>query len=370
MKKDKKEEEYEFEMPKFDEKEFIEKEKSKAKTYFISFGFGIVMGIICHFAWVNISPDMGWGLAFLLAVCSIGFLAKILQILEVDISKFGKKEWLGSISFYFFTWLAIFILSVNPPFYDASPPGIDDVVLPAIQQTGGSVLIAAKITDNVEVKDAVINISDGSTWNIYNMQKDGDIYAYEYTGNETGTSDYVITARDKGGRKSTFSGNFSFVQDVVMVNIPSRSIDASDKIEIKVMEKISDENFRVYCMVGGMDVNATYLEEPPITINDKNYGVYMTSPEYEGWNGSSSVSINVYVEVIYYFLGVEKAYTNNVIGGTYTFNTTDDSSIGTVSSPVVENLPQPRSLKQTPGFESIAFVAAVAVALILFRRRK
>lgn len=355
-------------MPEFDEKKFIEKEKKKAKTYFIAFVFGIVMGIICRFAWINISPDLRWILTFLLAICSLGFLAKIFQIFDIDISKFGKKEWLGSISFYIFTWLAIFILAINPPFYDASPPKIDGVILPDIQQVGGGVLIAAKITDNVAVRSARVNITDGSSWNIYDMQKDGDVYTYSYISNKTGDFYYTIIATDKTGRESTFEGNFSFVDDAILVDAPSKKIDASDEIKIMVIRGISNENFRVYYTIGGKEVNATYYEET--TYNNKRYEVYTTSPAYEGWNESSSVEISVFAEVIHYFLGVEKEYSNNVSGGTYIFNTTSDSSIGNTPSPVIEDLPQPRSLKQTPGFEAFAFVVAVAVVLLIFRRRK
>jgi len=366
--KGKKEEEYEFEMPEFDEKEFIEKEKRKAKTYFIAFAFGIAMGIISRFAWVNISPNLRWILTFLLAICSLGFLAKIFQIFGVDISKFGKKEWLGSVSFYMFTWLAIFILAINPPFYDASPPKIDCVALPVIQQAGGSVLIAAKITDNVAVKSASVNITDGSSWKVYSMQRDGDVYTYSYENNGTGEFNYTIIATDKNGRESTFAGNFSFVDDAILVDAPSRAMEASDEIDIMVLKGISSENFRVYYKVDGKEINATYSREK--TLGNKVYEVYETSPSYEGWNESSSVEISVFAEVIHYFLNVEREYSNNIYGGTYTFNTTADSSIGSTPSPVIEDLPQPRSLRQTPGFGAFAFVAAVAVALLIFRRRK
>ncbi|NIA09890.1 MAG: hypothetical protein GWP10_09205, partial [Nitrospiraceae bacterium] len=226
MKKDKKEGEYEFEIPKFDEKEFIEKEKKKAKTYFISFGFGMVMGVISCLAWIHISPGLRWGLTFLLALTSIGFLVKILQILKVDTSKFGKKEWLGAISFYLFTWLAIFILAINPPFYDASPPYIDGVAIPSIQSIGGSVLIAAKITDNVAVKYARVNITDGDTWNVYNMSKDGDVYTYDYVCNKSASFNYTIISADRGGRESTFTGNFSFIKNAITVQAPSKAMDA------------------------------------------------------------------------------------------------------------------------------------------------
>ncbi|MEM2388348.1 MAG: hypothetical protein QXW78_04430, partial [Candidatus Thermoplasmatota archaeon] len=79
----------EIKLPEFDEKKFKEKEKKKAKIYFISFIFGFIMAIICSFFWIKLPPNIRWSLCFLLAISSIGFLAKFFQIFKLDIKNFS-----------------------------------------------------------------------------------------------------------------------------------------------------------------------------------------------------------------------------------------------------------------------------------------
>ncbi|HDS58866.1 MAG TPA: hypothetical protein ENN54_01030 [Thermoplasmatales archaeon] len=366
MAKKNKNDDYEFVAPDFDEEEFIRGEKRKARTSFASFAFGIVMGVICHFAWRGISPGYRWVLTLLLAVCAIGFLAKLLQLLKVDLSQFGKKEWLGSISFYFFTWLAIFIISINPPFYDASPPEIDSLALPAVQEAGSSVVIAAKVTDNVRVQEVRVNISHGDTWQESVMEKNQTVYTHLYQGNQTGTYTYVITARDTHGHRTTREGNFSFARDVVTVDLPSQPLDASDEIKIRVRSDISPENFLVFYVVDGAQVNAT--RSGTDTIGGHTYHVYTTIPSHQGWQQSSRLQMTVYARPTCYFVDVEEPVTGTVPGGTYNVSTAADSSIGTQPSPEIKDLPQPRPLQQVPGFELLAVLAAMGI-ILFFKRR-
>ncbi len=362
------EKEYEFEFPQFDEEEFKEKEKRKAKTSFISFGFGILMGIISRFAWASMSQSLRWGLTFLLAICSIGFLAKLLQLLKIDISKFGRKEWLGSISFYFFTWLAIFIVLINPPFYDASPPKIDVVALPEIQEVGGSIIIAARVTDNVRVKEVKVNISDGKEWNIFKMQKEGDVYTYEYKGNESSSLSYTIIASDKSGRTSLEKGKIGFEKNVISITNPTnKGIGANYTIEIQVLKNISNEKFRCYLEVNGKEINATPSGNK--TIGGIQYCLYTTSPAHEGWEENSNLNVKACAEVIHYFPGIEKKYNNTVKSIAYTFKTVSDSSIGKEKSPSIKGLPQPVELRRVPGFEALPLMIAFFI-LLFFRKRK
>jgi len=356
---------YEFTMPDFDEKEYIGGEKRKARTYFLSFTFGIVMGVICHFAWRGISPDYRWALTFLFAIASIGFLAKILQLFKVDITQFGKKEWFGSIAFYFFTWLAIFIISNNPPFYDASAPEIASISVPAVPELGSSILIAAKVTDNVGVDNVRINISDGTGWEEHPMVQDGLVYSYVYTCNGTGLCSYTISAEDNNGHHTTHAGNFTQARNLILVDKPSTPLDADSEIKILARADISDDAFLVYYLIEGIAINATQSGED--IIDGKLYKVYTTTPEFYGWQEASNMQFSVYVKATYYFVGIDNPVEYTVNGGTYNVSTSTDSDIGLVSSPQIKGLPNPRPLRQVPGFE-LALIF-VAVALILFVRR-
>ena len=53
---------------------------------------------------------------------------------------------------------------VNPPFYDEEKPNVTLVVLPEMQEPGGTVMILAKITDNtgVDKEDITFTVDDKS----------------------------------------------------------------------------------------------------------------------------------------------------------------------------------------------------------------
>lgn len=345
--------EEEFKIPEFDKEEFLRREKRKAKTTFVSFLFGIVMAIICHFLWLNLDASIRWPLCFFLAIASIGFMAKILQILNIDISQFSKKEWAGSIAFYFFTWLAVFILSLNPPFYDASPPKIELVLLPEMQQNG-SILVLAHITDNVGLRDVHIKIDNTS----YEMEKDGTVYMFNYSGKN---ANFEVIAIDKNGNEARKEGKLLFEKDLIKVILPEKErLNSTDKIEIWVKKNISKENFRVFYRINGYEINATKDRE------ENEYVVYVTTPAYEGWKNDSLNEIEVYVEVIHYFAGIDKKYSNLIYGGNYTIKTTMDENIGIEKSPQIKDLPKPHGLR-TPGFELM--ILFLAVAIILAKRR-
>jgi len=348
--------EEEIKLPEFDQEKFMEKERRKAKTAFIAFAFGVFMAIICHFLWRNLDGSVRWPLCFLLAIASIGFMAKILQIMKVDIHLFTRKEWFGSIAFYFFTWLAIFILSVNPPFYDASPPKIDTALLPEIQEENGSIMILAHVSDNVGVEKVKINISGKE----HEMIKDeNDIYIYNYSGNE---KNFSITATDKNGNIEREEGKLKFMDGIIRVEIPDEPLDANDEIEIRVPKNVSDLNFRVYYIINGEEINATYDDE------SSKYYLYKTSPSYKGWVPGRN-EMKVYVEVFHYFPGMDKGYTNEIYGGNYTIKVSQDENVGKLESPEIKDLPGPIGLR-TPGFGFVAFAIAAGVVLLFRKKRR
>lgn len=348
--------EEEIKLPQFDKEKFMQKERRKAKTAFVAFLFGILIAIICHFIWRNLDESLRWPLCFLFAIASIGFMAKILEILKIDIKEFAKREWFGSIAFYFFTWLAIFILSLNPPFYDTSPPKIDCITLPHIQQAGGSIFVIAHITDNAGIKSARIIIGE----NEYEMNADGkDVYSYEYSGEN---ASYEIVAKDKNGNEERKKGELLYSSELIKIEIPDGKLDSNDEIEIRVYKNISSENFRVYYVVNGFEVNATRSGE------SKDYYIFTTSPKYIGWKNNSKNELKFYAETLHYFPGINEKYSNVIDGGNYTVETGEDEKIGKESSPAITDLPHPTSLR-TPAFEIFAvFIAFIAILFIKKRK--
>jgi hypothetical protein len=127
-KKDKKEEEeYEFIPPEFDEKEFLKKEIKDTKvsltTIAIAVIFGIVAGGIAEISRSLVAP------ALLIGFGGAISLKYIYQILKIDVSHFQKKNWLGAVGSFFFTFLAVTVLLINVPFADFANPTVDKVIV-------------------------------------------------------------------------------------------------------------------------------------------------------------------------------------------------------------------------------------------------
>ena len=342
--------EEEIKIPEFDEKKFKETEKRKAKTAFISFLFGIVIAIISQFLWIHLNKSIRWPLLFLFGISAIGFLGKTLQYLKVDIKKFSGKEWLGSISFYFFTWLAFFILFLNPPFYDASPPAIEIAVIPEIQEINENVSIFAKVTDNAGVKDVKINLSGLHEMEKYKFH---GYYIFNYSG---GNTSFEIIAKDINNHVSIQKGNVHFMRNVIYLQ-SNKSITANETIKIFLHKNISA--YRIYCIVNGKEINASY------STSQGNYKVYTTSPSYIGWKPGKN-EVQPCADIIHYMKNSKIPLKTTIKGKIYEINVKNSTSIGKESSPAIK-APAPPPIR-TPGFEFVALLAAIL--FIMWRKKK
>ena len=399
------EEDKPFKIPKFDEKAFLKRERRNIKTSFISFLFGGFMALICFGFWLLMGNDvpLRWELVFLVGIVNAVFLRYIFQRFKIDITDFGRKNWFGSYAIYFFTWLIVFIVLVNPPFYDDELPRVDIAILPGIQEPGGDIVIVAKITDNVDIDKESIHIeiydpNDNKT-ELKPSEFDNDdiiaIFNYENPEDLIGDFNFVITAFDSSGLVRNKRGSFVYKESVMDIT-SSRfiNITSGDDITIEVDDGFSSENFRVYYKLD---------DGEEISVNRKYKDIkaeYVTSPEYKGWAEFSNYNMSLFVEVSYYFESVLEKYSNIIEHTeTYNFSTTQGSSIGEEDPPVPWNwsksydknrkenllnydkysnskdikdqvlLPYPYKV-QAPGFELIVFLISLAVVLLIFKKRK
>jgi hypothetical protein len=158
-KKDKKEEdeEYEFTPPDFDEKDFLKRELKDTKAALVSIGvaalFGVLAGALASIDSSIVLP------ALLLGVAGILLLKYIYQLLKVDISHFQKKNWVGIAGTFFFTFLAIAVLTINVPFIDLADPTVDKVI---VWVDDGSPTLHGLQYDSET--SAWTNISDDTGW--------------------------------------------------------------------------------------------------------------------------------------------------------------------------------------------------------------
>ena len=387
-----------FKAPKFDEKEFIRKEKINIRATFIAFLFGSLMALVCFGFWALMGSGVGfrWTLVLLVAVANATFLRYIFERFKIDVSHFTKKNGFTNIMRYFFTWLLIMIVIVNPPFYDDESPLVDLVALPEMQEPGGNITFVAKITDNVAVDydNIVLEITDPDG-NITSLSPTGfemnnmiAMFVFDNSQETLGDFEYKFTVSDSNGLITEKTGTFSYDFDVISVDPDElENITHNDDIEIEVDEKVSKQNFRVYYKLDdGEEIN---VDRKNVDIKDE----YETRPEYEGWDSESNYTMKTYVETSYYFVGIFKKYSN-VVEDTeiYNFTTADDSDIGDEIPPMPWNhslpegkqapvllnydnpdnnklLPHPKTV-QVPGFGAVLLIVALVAIALIFKYKK
>ncbi len=137
------EEEYEFKPPEFDEKEFIERELRDTRivvvTVVYAIALGVVAGLLCMSNRNLIGP------AFLVVLAGMFSLPWVYRAARIDLKAFQKRNWLGNIGTFFFTFLAIWILLLNPPFGDFAKPTITGVTV-WVQRPGNLTAIDYKVS--------------------------------------------------------------------------------------------------------------------------------------------------------------------------------------------------------------------------------
>jgi len=367
------EDELGFKLPKFDKEKFLLRERTKIKTMFVSFIFGVVLSVICFGFWALMGSEVAfrWPLVLLVAVFNATFIRVIFQKLNIDLSDFGKKEWFSAIAVYFFTWLLIFIVLVNPPFYDGESPRVELVALPDMQEIGGTVKIVAKITDNVGIDniDFTIVSPDGASTSLsstdYTYENNILVYEHQSPSNLIGESDaytYTLNVTDVNKYTTEETGTFTYSNNTIKLpepiaanEQPGAEVTYTTNIKFDVKSDVS----RFYYVIGdGEEINVT---------KDGDY--FTTSPKIKGWSRGTNVVVKAYAEIIYYFENSVEKYSNTIVdSGTYYFNVSDVPEIGGEDPPAI-GLPGPTFIP-VPGFELLVFLISLGAVVLIFKYGK
>jgi len=396
------EEELDFKLPKFDEERFLKKERRNIKTTFLSFLFGLLISFISFGFWTLLhESDFRWELVLLVCVANATWIRYLFFRLNIDLTDFGKKGWFGSYAIYFFTWAIVLIILINPPFHDDEAPRVDIVTLPNVQEFGGTVELIALMVDNVgvEKQDIVLSLTypDGTNHSPdFNFEDNIFSYTFENADNLSGEFKFKITATDVNKHTVVKEGSFKYTNDVIVLTTPKKGSDlySYTPIEFKINSDVFTpieftvegdtytKDFRVYYRVDdGVEINVSRLDE-------NNMEDYRSTAEFNGWKKNDNVSLKSYVEVSYYFININKKFSNLVENPTvYNFKTLDDDNIGSEEllippSPIFKlnadgqynnalNYYLPDYTKyEIPGFELIVFIISLAAVVLIFKYRK
>ena len=122
--------------PPFDEVEFMKKEITAAKASVVSVLYAVGVAAVSYLITLAGLPIVaffaGFGMIFLLYY--------LMPLTRVNTANFKRRDWIGHGSIVFFSWLAFWILLLNPPFGDFTRPDIVSVSVASAGSTTALVL--------------------------------------------------------------------------------------------------------------------------------------------------------------------------------------------------------------------------------------
>jgi len=200
-----------FKFPEFDEKEFLREEIRDSKAIIASALMALPMAAVAAIMTAAIHPTAG----IVMGLAGFGAIYFLFKFLFKDLSGFKIKHWLMTMGGYFLTFLALWILLINPPFMDLSGPVIEKpqytTALPdftAVQNDlidlpDGTVdwIIRVRVADNVGLRGYPQLTAGAATVDMTPVP--GEKGVYEAT--VTGIVGVAITASDENGHTTTYN---------------------------------------------------------------------------------------------------------------------------------------------------------------------
>lgn len=248
VKKDEEKEEEEFAPPPFNEKEFYRGELHTSKAAIIAAIWGLLIAVVSTGIFAA-TMDFTLGLAAGVAAALV--LKPLLDRLGVATGDWGASKWLGSGFSYFATWLAFWILFVNPPIMDLSPPVLKDQT-PSVQELGGHIRLDISAADNTEVSSlrATITRPDKTEETLDGFVLDtGNLYRLdlgEMNISAQGKYLYRVRAEDPSGHSSVVTGSIIIVTPeppVITLIAPSNgseiAVDQAIRVDITDNSKVT-----------------------------------------------------------------------------------------------------------------------------------
>jgi hypothetical protein len=362
-------EDYQFEVPDFDEEAFIHKEMTSFKTTAVLFGWGILAALVS----LAIFAAMGgaktaWYLGLGVLLLFLYSLRLLYPKLNIDVAHFKRREWMGTGFLLFFTWLAFFILFANPPISDFADPHAVVFETPGVQMVGGDITLDLFASDNGEINNLEFTLTQGSTQIADEndlVHLGSDRYQYTLLGASGGSYDYSFTATDAKGNSATVTGTASVAQKAILVKLPADGkleLGQDLLVETAMAPCEGDQN-----RDGGECLRTVYADigEGIALTYDELAGAWRATSNFAGWEQGNN-QFNIIAATQTQFHGANTILGTEIMVGP--FNMTVSGS-----GDIVQEAPLPASVppayRQTPGFGLPIMVVGLVVAVAVIRRK-
>ncbi len=170
--------------PEFDEVGYMRQEIAGAKIAIATVAWAGVGAIISYLLYLYVHPVV----AFLVGLAVYGALSILLPILGVQTHGFKRRDWLGHGVTYFFSWLAFWILLLNPPFGDHTAPTLWGIQAGSYASAGGSEPAANSVPCTAIAPGGSLLLSVGSNDTLYLLFRATDNVAVTSVRVTVGTS--------------------------------------------------------------------------------------------------------------------------------------------------------------------------------------
>lgn len=374
-----------FEIPPFDEDEFVRKELISFRTTVFLFLFSLLVALITYgfwrLAWNH--KDLHGGEFFILmafAMAAGAALPYLYRLLRIDVKHFRRKEWIGTFVLHFFFWLGFTLLLANPPLGDNAPPVVQHRAMPAVQGLGHNVTFGAYIADNDGVRESelqfcllrrdpaperIAGLSDGDraacllTWV---QVADHPVWTYAWIPSQEGTYTYYIHAVDAGGQVTEARGTVTIGNPFPVMDPPDGETlkTLSQSVVVRQDKDLTDVRTIQY------EIDGTKYNMTPPSADRPTY--WTTNPTYPGWHrGVNNVTFLAQEQPAYFG-------TLKIPGGVARHDLARRTYTVDANYPDLNSQPEPQHKERaapnrggTPGFEAV-FLLAAALGTVLLRR--
>ncbi|HLE46811.1 MAG TPA: hypothetical protein VI818_00825, partial [Candidatus Thermoplasmatota archaeon] len=268
-----------FEIPEFNEDEFVRKELISFKTTVVLFVYSLIVALItfAYYRYAQNAQDLdaaGFILLVLIAMAFGGLLPFIFRALKINVKHFKRREWIGTMTLHFFFWLGFTLLLSNPPINDNTAPRIDVAVSPDVQGLGHEIFLAAFVADNKaldasQLHFCVLRLDNApATYDgLSDAQRQGclpwtqeseQVWAFKWRTESEGTYHYYVQAKDSDGREAHKHGTVTVGNPLPVINGPANDqfTNLNDRIFVRPNASI-DNVWSVRYVIGGRPFNMT-----------------------------------------------------------------------------------------------------------------
>lgn len=261
-------EEEEFGPPPFDEREFYSSELELAKATMVAAVWGILIAVVSTAVYASTGS---FYIGFAAGVLAALALRPMLDRLRLITRQLETMKWLGMFFSYFMCWVSFWILLVNPPIMDLTPPQLNDRT-PAYQELGSSLRLSIEVMENsgIDSISADITLPDRTVDRRDSfMDVTTKLYQLDLNYTVPGIYSYHVIVRDGTGRASTRDGQTEIVASQPPVITPIAPQNNSNiTVDTPIYFRVTDN-----ALISGVHYT---LDQDPERIFIKHIGKYET----------------------------------------------------------------------------------------------